>query len=177
MKQNHYQFAVIAVILIALAFTGCSNFLAPVRTFLDEYTNTAAVAEVAFSRSVPQDGTGVTCLPANDACTISFLLRNPQGYDLQPSAVLVSGTPLTAADYTLTLAADKQSVQLKFSQAFLSAHDMGGDISVTLALFEPATGRNFPLTRSGSRRIHHLLSRRAAALWRTPQTTMLFVST
>ncbi len=139
--------AMAIILLMSLLFAACKNYNLSVDDYLDEYTRNAAVDHVEYAEDYPADSEGITSAQTEGPCVITYVIRNPQRYALEPRLSMPSlGTqPVAGTDYTVALAEDRMSVTLTLSRAFIAAHDCGGDISPSLSLYEPVSGRTFPV--------------------------------
>lgn len=125
----------------------------PVRDYFKEYTESAAIMSYTFDGTYQKDSSGTVCLPSGDSRTITMYMRNPQKYTLTLSAsfpetaeaartALVEAgtdTPLTVTQST----SDLTQITAVISSALITKMDMGGDISLTIGLTEPISGRSF----------------------------------
>ncbi len=138
---------ILAVSAVAVALlSSCSDFNSPVKDYLEEYTNSAAIGYQQFLVPVEKDADGIDSIASDQPGVIRFLLRNPRSYVISTNIVMDSGGSVNeGTDYLLTQATDLQSVTLTFTESFLRDHDRGGDISARLDLVDPSPyGRVFP---------------------------------
>ena len=121
----------------------------PVKDFFKEYTETAAIEKLTLP-SGTENRAGILCVPAENDSTASFYMRNPQGYTLDFGfAFDEDAVQAAAADtgFSFTQSDDKNGGTLTFSKNFLYSVDSGSiggkDISGSITLTEPKSGRNF----------------------------------
>ncbi len=131
----------------------CGDFFSPdwgtpAREFFKEYTESAAIMQPEYDAEFPKNRDGIMCIPSTDDHTITFLLRNPQDYTLQPHYEFensaFAGT--LGTDYTFVQDPDDKSiVRLTFSKEYLRRIDDGDDkdISGIVSFTEPRSGRVF----------------------------------
>ncbi len=132
------------VLFAALLLSACPNFHAPVREYLEDWTNNAAIVRAEYPEAFPTDSSGVVSLPSGADREVRLILRNPQDYDLRPTISAVNGeTWYNGTDYSFTLSQDRRSLTLAFSEAFLQTRDPDGDISSSILLIDDGTGRSF----------------------------------
>ncbi|MCK9171823.1 MAG: hypothetical protein M0P01_15545, partial [Treponema sp.] len=134
-------------------FASCGMFYQPVKEYFSEYTETAAVVSWSADGSYPADSGGVTCLPSGNTRTVTLTLRNPQHYTFNltgsslPDAAAAECTILTSeGERALSVtqdASDTTTIYASFPDALLTAMEKGGDISLTLRMVEPKSGRSF----------------------------------
>ena len=118
------------------------EFNEPVKEFFDTYTNTAAIEEHKLSVESYNDVSARMCINSDEECTVQFYMRNPQQYDLQTS---VNFKSLEGIDTSLVKISqsDKNTIILTLPQSFLADSDEGHDISPTISMLEPLSGRSF----------------------------------
>ncbi|MBQ5491078.1 MAG: hypothetical protein IIT68_03370, partial [Treponema sp.] len=131
----------------------CGDFFSPdwgtpAREFFKEYTESAAIMQPEYDAEFPKNRDGIMCIPSTDDHTITFLLRNPQDYTLQPHYEFensaFAGT--LGTDYTFVQDPDDKSiVRLVFTKEYLRRIDDGDDkdISGIVSFTEPRSGRVF----------------------------------
>ena len=137
--------AVAALFLCALTFLSCDMFNKPLQDFLDEWTNVAKIMEHRFDGSYPATG-GLTNLPSGGDRVITYYLVNPQNYLLDPSATFASSpSPNQGLDYSIGQdASDRTVLRLTLNNTYLQSLDgTGTEISPTVSITEPKSGRNF----------------------------------
>ena len=138
-------------LLTALLFSSCNfetlfepSFNEPVKEFFETYTNTAAIEEHQLSVESYKDSSSRLCISSDEECTVELYLRNPQMYTLTPS-VIFSGLEESGIDISEVSISqpDKSTVTLVLPQSFLADCDEGKNISPTISLIEPMSGRSF----------------------------------
>lgn len=122
----------------------------PLKEFLKEYTETAAIEKLDLPKTdFPTDKDGFISVPSSDDILLTFSMRNPQLYLLNFSLGLEdSGSARIADKYNGTAYSFKQSedllqVTLNFTQDYLYELECGGNLSANVNLLEPNTGRSF----------------------------------
>jgi len=157
----------ISILLLASAsflLTGCENLFSPswddpVKEFFKTYTETAAIESQELDGDYPQNTSGVTCIPSGDSRTVTFLLRNPQNYVLEPGFVKPDGTPYTDTEVIIEQdATDHSIIKLRYIGSFLKDKDKetaseDKSLSGNVTLLEPMSGRYFdqwPVTLSAN---------------------------
>lgn len=128
------------VFFAVLLFSACTDYYAPVRDFLDEYTNSAAIGSQSISVPTERDRDGIECVSSDTDVTLTFFLRNPRSYVIDPDFQEISAE----IPHTVELSPDRQSITLTFTQADLQSFDNGAPLSGTILLTEIPTGRAFP---------------------------------
>ncbi|EID85904.1 hypothetical protein MSI_03320 [Treponema sp. JC4] len=138
-------------LLTALLFSSCNfetlfepSFNEPVKEFFETYTNTAAIEEHQLSVESYRDSSSRLCISSDEECTVELYLRNPQMYTLTPSLAFSSledeGIDISEVTISQT---DKSTITLVLPQSFLADCDEGKNISPTISLLEPMSGRTF----------------------------------
>lgn len=135
------------VIVAAVFLCGCSDFNAPVKDYLDEYTNSAAIGSYSISVPTERDGDGIESIPSDGDVAVTFLLRNPRSYELVYGLVISDPLiPYTLGnDYTINQSSDRQSIRMVLLESFLKEHDGTGDLSGEIALSLPPQYASRPL--------------------------------
>ena len=137
------------IFLSLIMFASCDfetlfepQFNEPVKEFFDTYTNTAAIEEHKLSVESYNDTSARLCINSDNECTVQFYMRNPRQYDLSTS---VKFSSLENIDTSLVQVSqkDKATIELKLPQSFLADSDEGHNISPTISLMEPMSGRSF----------------------------------
>lgn len=135
-------------LLAAFAMTSCQHMGEPVREFFKEYTETAVILYDDLGSGNLIDNTGVPCIPyTEDGKEILYTLRNPQHYDLKidvqfpPEAQAIFASGL----YELKITKEDRGslLRIHYPGNFLYALEMGKDMSPTINLTEPKSGRVF----------------------------------
>ncbi len=137
------------IFLSLIMFASCDfetlfepQFNEPVKEFFDTYTNTAAIEEHKLSVESYNDLSARLCINSDNECTVQFYMRNPRQYELSTS---VKFSSLENIDTSLVQISqkDKATIELKLPQSFLADCDEGHNISPTISLLEPMSGRSF----------------------------------
>lgn len=138
-------------ILLVFLFSACDfetllspEFDAPVKSFFDTYTNTAAIERHDYSEPPYQDSSRRLCFDSYKDYSVNFYLRNPQLYSLNLEAKFNSLSGVDTSEITVVQSEDKNSITLTLPQKFLVDSDEGKNISPTISLYEPMSGRSFP---------------------------------
>lgn len=135
-------------LLLVSSMVSCQHMGEPVKEFFKEYTETAAIVYDDFGANYKIDNSGVYCLPySEDGKEIVYTLRNPQHYDLNVSVTfpLESQMIFSAGGYNVEISKeDKGSViRVHYPGELLYALEMGKDMSPTINIVEPKSGRVF----------------------------------
>lgn len=134
----------LAVAAVAL-FASCSDFNSPVKDYLEEYSNSAAIGYQQFLVPVEKDAEGIDSIASNVDGVIRFLLRNPQQYVISTNIVMDTGEEVHENDdYVINQSDDRQSLTLTFTKSFMSDHERGKSISARLDLVQQGFGKEFP---------------------------------
>lgn len=143
------KFGITAMFLSAMIFSSCDfetlfepSFNEPVKDFFETYTNTAAIEQHNLSVESYQDSARHLCINSDELCTVQFYMRNPQRYNLQPSVKFNSLVNIDTSLVEITQT-DTSTIVLTLPQTFLTDSDRGCDISPTISLYEPLSGRMF----------------------------------
>ncbi len=131
------------VAFCAVLLSACSDFHAPVEEYLDEYANRAAIGSQIISVPTQRDINSIECVSSETNVTITFFLRNPRSYKIQPTLTF-NNTGLDPVQGLMSQSPDRQSITLTFLQSYLASNDRGTDFSGTISLSEAATGSPFP---------------------------------
>ncbi len=121
-----------------------------VNEFFEKYTETAAIMKMDIDGSYLKNSSDVTCFPSDDDHSITFCLRNPKNFDLEPRYTFYN-PELAAEANDMTFVQDpndKSIVRLTFKQGFLRGREElrsleNKDISGTVSFYEPMSGRIF----------------------------------
>ena len=149
MKRIRIYFASFLLIFSAI-FMSCNfdTVFSPswndgLKAWLDEYTNSAMIEEHKFSTEPYRDSSYNSCISSERSFSITMYMRNPQGYNLD-AAVSFPNLDLSIDRSAVTIKqTDLDTVVLTLPQSFLIASDEGQDISPTIKLTEPMSGRSF----------------------------------
>ncbi len=137
-------------IILSVVFTSCDfntvlhpTFNEPVKNFFKEYTENAVIEEMILPETAYIDEKENNCIDSTQKYTIQFNMRNPQGYSLVPSVKFESlDTSIDVSEITIEQT-DLSTVIMTLPQSFLADSDEGKNISPTVSLYEPRTGRTF----------------------------------
>ena len=137
-----------SLILISLIFVSCGNFFAPdinekVRGYFEYYTDNAAVEKYDLDGSYPENSAKITCLTSSQNHTLTFYVRNPKSYTLNPEYLCAF---LTSDDYTFTQDSEDKSIlylTIKESALYSLDCDARNDISGLVYLTDTDSGRPF----------------------------------
>lgn len=158
MSMIRLRITVLALLCGLFLFSSCSDFYAPVRAYLEDYSTAVIVLDYEVLTDSTLDDDGVVSVPSADPADIRFFLNNVKNYDIIPSLRFTNPAVQSYVDarppgesYTLTLSLNRQSIDLELTPAFLYEHDRGGDISIELTLTEQDTNRVFPQHRMALR--------------------------
>lgn len=113
------------------------------KAWLDEYTNSAMIEEHTYSSEPYHDSSYNSCISSERAFTVTMYMRNPQGYRLNTEVTFPNLDRSIDRSNVTIKQTDLDTVILTFPQDFLIASDEGQDISPTIQLTEPMSGRPF----------------------------------
>lgn len=140
-----------ALFLSVFLFSSCGfgDFLEPsyddpAKEFFKEYTETAAVERCEMPDCAFMSPLSQNCVGSEDGCSVLFFMRNPQMYNLDVSVSFPHLPPDVPSDSVKIEQTGHSSIRLDFPKNFLIAADEGKNISPTVSLFEPKSGRSFP---------------------------------
>ena len=149
---------VLALLCGLFFFSSCSDFYAPVRAHLENYSTTVIVLDYEVLYDSNLDDDGVVSVPSADPAYIMFYLNNVKNYDIIPSLRFTNPAVQAYVDarpsgdsYHLGIPSGGQSVLLDLTSEFIYEHERGGDISIELTLTEQETNRVFPPHRMALR--------------------------
>ena len=132
--------------------SSCGDFFSPdwqtpAKEFFKEYTETSAVMKMELDGTFPKNTDAIPCLPCDDNHTVTFYLRNPQNYTLEPHYEFFDDTVDVGSDVLFEQDADDKSiVRLTFTRNFLREREDSfatKDISGRVTLYHAETGRTF----------------------------------
>lgn len=136
-------FSVFLLAIILLLTNACQLFENDVADFMEKYTETAAIEEYKVNVKTYKDASGQLCIASDEDTEFSLYMRNPKKFSLQPS---VAFNQLDAAYSRSTVTIGQQdfaTIKLSIPQKFLIPVDEGKNISATINLHEPMSGRDF----------------------------------
>ena len=140
--------------LVSIFIASCDYFNRPMLDYLEEWTNTAQVSKHTFDDTYPVIG-DITNIPSGKDRVITYYLINPQNYTLDSSVTFAHDDSLvvnnkTPSDFATVEqdATDKSIIRLTLNNSvgatgILPLDGDGTDISPTLTITEPNSGRNF----------------------------------
>ena len=152
------KICVYSICLVIISYiTGCKFFNQPMLDYLEEWTNTAQVSKHTFDDTYPVIG-DITNIPSGKDRVITYYLINPQSYDLgievtfdpslgwdpirtdnHPNFSTTSNQGTVEQDAT-----DKSIIRLTLNKNALASLDgTGTEISPTVSIMEPNSGRTF----------------------------------
>ena len=137
---------VFAVLVSAVVFAGCADFFSPVRDYLKEYTENAAIESMDINSTVLVDKDGYPSVRSGDHVALQFRLRNPRRYNLQATVHFADPEidAISGPDYFFVLSADRQTMELVLLKSFLRDYDGSENaLSGTVVLSDPGSGRSF----------------------------------
>lgn len=141
-------------LVILLCSIGCKFFNQPMLDYLEEWTDTAQINKHTFDNSYPQTE-GYTNIPSGKDRVITYYVINPQNYTLDSTVTFAHDDSLVVnnkipSDFATVEqdATDKSIIRLTLNNSvgatgMLPLDGDGTDISPTLTITEPNSGRNF----------------------------------
>ena len=152
------KICVYSICLVIISYiTGCKFFNQPMLDYLEEWTNTAQVSKHTFDDTYPVIG-DITNIPSGKDRVITYYLINPQSYDLGIEVTFdpsLGWDPIRTdnhPDFSTTSnqgtveqdATDKSIIRLTLNKNALASLDgTGTEISPTVSIMEPNSGRTF----------------------------------
>ena len=154
-KKNYRVLVCLSCLFL---LNSCSLFNTSLKGFLEYYTDNAGVGILELPELSGVSISGLNCIGSESNQSISFFMRNPQGYDLQ---IEYEFSDPEVKDYFSTggfeigtyQSDDKLKGQIVFSEDFLNALEMGHardlsgkihkDLSGKIILTDMASGRSF----------------------------------
>lgn len=147
---NFKLFALKITLFIPFLLTACNfetvlepTFNDPAKEFFKEYTESAAIMQHQILVPTYNDGSLHLCISSMEDGTVTLFMRNPQRYKLDTTvtfSTLDSEIDLSA----VTIEQDtNDTLKLTMPVTFLVDADEGKEISPTVHLTEPRSGRNF----------------------------------
>ena len=150
MKRIRIYFASVLLVFSALLLScNFDTLFSPswndgLKGWLDEYTNSAMIEEHKYSSEPYRDGANNSCISSERPFSVTMYMRNPQGYRLDVSVNFPNLSPSIDRSKISIIQTDLDTIILALPQNFLIASDEGQDISPTISLKEPMSGRIFP---------------------------------
>lgn len=162
LKTKHtliYQYinkihAVLAVLFSLILLTSCEYFNRPMLNYLEEWTNTAQISKYTLDGDYPVTA-GLSNVPSGEDRVITYYIINPQNYVLDSTVTFAHDKTLdvdnnTPADFAVVEQdlQDKNIIRLTLKNSvgatgIFSLDGDGIDISPTLTITEPNSGRKF----------------------------------
>ena len=162
LKTKHtliYQYinkihAVLAVLFSLILLTSCEYFNRPMLNYLEEWTNTAQISKYTLDGDYPVTA-GLSNVPSGEDRVITYYIINPQNYVLDSTVTFAHNKTLdvdnkTPADFAVVEQdlQDKNIIRLTLKNSvgatgIFSLDGDGIDISPTLTITEPNSGRKF----------------------------------
>ncbi|MBR0098121.1 MAG: hypothetical protein IJP90_00190 [Treponema sp.] len=147
---NFKLFALKITLFIPFLLTACNfetvlepTFNDPAKEFFKEYTESAAIMQHQILVPTYNDGSLHLCISSMEDGTISLFMRNPQRYKLNTTVTF----PALDSEIDLSAVTIEQdtndTLKLTMPVTFLVDADEGKEISPTVHLTEPRSGRNF----------------------------------
>ncbi|MBR0496316.1 MAG: hypothetical protein IJJ71_09100 [Treponema sp.] len=119
------------------------TFNDPAKEFFKEYTESAAVMQHQILVPTYNDGSLHLCISSMEDGTVTLFMRNPQRYKLDTTVTF----PALDSEIDLSAVTIEQdtndTLKLTMPVTFLVDADEGKEISPTVHLTEPRSGRNF----------------------------------
>ena len=137
--------------LSAFFFSACNfeNLFEPtyndgVKDYFKEYTENAAIEEHTLSLESYSDSKGHSCVPSSEGdLVLDYYMRNPQKYILQPSVTFSALEETIDRSGVEIIQSETDHIVLTVPQSLLVDSDEGKNISPTISLLEPKSGRTF----------------------------------
>lgn len=162
LKTKHtliYQYinkihAVLAVLFSLILLTSCEYFNRPMLNYLEEWTNTAQISKYTLDGDYPVTA-GLSNVPSGEDRVITYYIINPQNYVLDSTVTFAHDETLvvdnnTPSDFAVVEQdlQDKNIIRLTLKNSvgatgIFSLDGDGIDISPTLTITEPNSGRKF----------------------------------
>ena len=149
------KICVYSICLVIISYiTGCKFFNQPMLDYLEEWTNTAQVSKHTFDGTYPVTA-GLPNVPSGEDRVITYYIINPQNYVLDSSVTFAHDDNLVVnnkipSDFATVEQdlQDKNIIRLTLNNSvgatgILPLDGDGTDISPTLTITEPNSGRNF----------------------------------
>ncbi len=148
MTRNRSVVLTLAALMFALS--SCSDYLSPVKGYLERYTEDAFIYGHGILTEYHIDGDGVDSVPSAGSARVNFWLRNPNEYEMTATVRFNDDTveaSRTEGACSLYFNGSWTGLSLELSPDFLVLHEGGGNLSGTISLADAETGRNFPSYR------------------------------
>ena len=145
---------VLAVLFSLILLTSCEYFNRPMLNYLEEWTNTAQISKYTLDGDYPVTA-GLSNVPSGEDRVITYYIINPQNYVLDSTVTFAHDETLvvdnnTPSDFAVVEQdlQDKNIIRLTLKNSvgatgIFSLDGDGIDISPTLTITEPNSGRKF----------------------------------
>ncbi|UTD05040.1 right-handed parallel beta-helix repeat-containing protein [Treponema denticola] len=144
---------VVAVLITAVLFTTCKQFLEDPEEFLGYWSSEVVPIDFSINKPYQTSNDGALCIPSATDVILTIKLRNPKNFTIfTPGSAADAGKvinfpglspqPVHGIHYTLTKTAP-DTLQLKYKESFLKAHEWSnGSIGPEITLIS-TDGRKF----------------------------------
>lgn len=144
-KKNRSNFLFFKLLLIAglSLFYSCTLFENDVADFMEKYTETAAIEEHTYSIQPYSDAVGHSCINSKQDFEVELFMRNPKKFEMIPS-ITFNNLPSNIDTSRVSIEQISfNTLKMFFPQEFLLDADEGKDITASISLYEPLSGRVF----------------------------------
>ncbi len=144
-KKNRTNFLFFKLLLIAglSLFYSCTLFENDVADFMEKYTETAAIEEHTYSIQPYSDAVGHSCINSKQDFEVELFMRNPKKFEMIPSITFNNLPSNIDASRVSIEQISFNTLKMFFPQEFLLDADEGKDITASISLYEPLSGRVF----------------------------------
>ena len=145
LKKDSHKILLSFLLFLAviISYTSCVLFENDVTDFMEKYTETAAVDQHTFSISPYKDSLGQDCINSKQDFEIELYMRNPKKFTMQPS-IIFRNLPSNIDTSRVTIEQlNFNTLRAVLPQEFLLDADEGKDITASIELYEPMSGRLF----------------------------------
>lgn len=147
---NFKLFALKITLFLSFFLTACDfetlldpTFNEPAQEFFKEYTESAAVMQHQILVPTYNDGSLHLCISSMEDGTVTLFMRNPQRYKLDTTVTFSTLDPKIDLSAVTIEQDTNDTLKLSMPVTFLVDTDEGKEISPTVHLTEPRSGRNF----------------------------------
>src|SRR5574344_2161965 len=144
MKRTTFAFCkekmlVMSATLLSLTVLSCSLFSSEkITDYLNNQTNDVEIVELEKPGNYDLDKEGVISVPSDEDCTLTYVIKNPQGLHIDTTVTNVSdGTSSLSsltAPYTFEVTDDNNYVKVTLTKEMLHLMEMGGNVSPIIAI-------------------------------------------
>lgn len=134
---------ILGITLFSIGLASCQFFENDVADFMETYTETAAIDQHSISETTHMDALGHTCIGSKKDVEIDLYMRNPKRFSMNPTVEFIGLPPSIDRSMVTITQTGTDSLKLVLPQEFLLASDEGKDISSSITLYEPMSGRIF----------------------------------